>query len=120
MKALRLKSVLDEIDASQGELARATGLSRPAVNGLINSGMWPKRTKREALRKKITEFVKRRGGQITALFDVEKKKAPSRTHATRPVPANSKVTDEDSIMLLRKQSLTPDARRHFQLPRDPF
>lgn len=115
---LRLKAVLDALDVSQGELARATGLSRPAVNALLNRGVWPARGKRESLKKKIADFVKRRGGAIAGLFDVEKK-APPRRHAAKPVPANPN-TDEESPMLLKKHSLTPETRRHFALPRDPF
>lgn len=120
MKTLKLKSVLDAIGVSQGELARATGLSRPAINALINRGVWPSRVKRDALKKKISDFVKRHGAPVTAgLFEVEKK-APPRRHAAKPVPANPNTTDEEESMLLRKQSLTPETRRHFHLPRDPF
>lgn len=119
MKALQLKSVLDALGVSQGELARATGLSRPAINALVNRGVWPSRMKRDALKKKICDFVKRHGAPVTAgLFEVEKK-APPRRHAAKPVPANPNHDEEES-MLLRKQSLTPETRRHFQLPRDPF
>lgn len=123
---LPLKTVLDELQVSQGLFARSVGLSRPAANALLNNGIWPVRVNRAAIKKKILQFVK--GYAIAAgfdiggdgsLFEVARKKAPPRSNATRPdVPTNQ--IDEDLSMLLRKQTLTPEARRHFLLARDPF
>jgi len=47
---LVLKSVLDDLGLSQGVLARVTGLSRPAVNALVNNGAWPARAERDSLK----------------------------------------------------------------------
>src|SRR5690606_2965037 len=118
-QSLRLKAVLAEASIQQDKLARAVGISRPALNGLLNHGQWPRKVDRAALKKKITAYVKSHGGEADGLFDVEK--APPRRHAAKQVsPPIPNSTDEEMSMLLRKQTLTPDTRRHFHLPRDPF
>lgn len=115
MTTLVLKSVIDDLGISQGALASVTRLSRPAVNALLNSGAWPARADRGALKKTITNFVKSKGGQVAGLFDAAKKKAPT------PDPASTSTkTIEEISMLLRKQTLTPEARQHFLLATDPF
>jgi type II secretory pathway predicted ATPase ExeA len=49
-----------------------------------------------------------------------------KTTACTKVPAlalstpTKPITEEDIPMLLQKQTLTPEAREHFKLPRDPF
>jgi type II secretory pathway predicted ATPase ExeA len=117
---LRLKSALDAAGINQQQLARAVALSRPALNALLNHGQWPVRTDRAELKKKITDFVRRHGGYTAALFEFEKKAAP-RGNAAKPVsPPVSITQDEEASMLLRKQTLTPETRRHFMLARDPF
>ena len=54
-----------------------------------------------------------------AAADLAKKKPPQRANAARAI-APTPTTVEDDAMLLRKQTLSPATRQHFQLPRDPF
>ena len=108
---LQLKAILREAGIKQGSLATAVGLTRPALNSLINHDRLPRRYNRAAIETGITSFLKAHGADW------------ARWHLQAPHgrAANSDDTeDEDEIMLLRKQTLTPQARRHFGLTADPF
>lgn len=108
---LGLKLVLDALDLSQGEFARAVGLTRPQVNELVNHGHWPRGARQVEIKQRIRSFVRQRGGDTRGLFE-----AAIASEVTQPSPE----PDEEHEMLLRKQSLTPETRRHFSLARDPF
>lgn len=117
MTALRLKTVMADASIKQGEMARAVKLSRPALNSFINRGVLPQGVDRSRLQADIVRFVRERGIAAERLFEV----APPCANTAEPVspPVHSQDQEEMS-MLLRKQSLTPAARRHFSLNRDPF
>lgn len=118
-KILQLKTLLSELGVQQVELARELNFSGPTITQFLLHGIWPKRTKRAALEAEITRFLISRGatpGQVATAFDVEEW-TPERSSA----PASDvPTTQEDDVMLLRKQALSPTARRHFGLVRDPF
>lgn len=114
---LRLKRALADAGITQGEVAVAAGLSRPALNAFINRGQLPLGTDRAAVERQIRVFIKGRGGNVGGLFEV----APPCSNTAAPVPHQPEKADqEETQMLLRKQSLTPQARQHFRLSRDPF
>jgi type II secretory pathway predicted ATPase ExeA len=115
---LRVKSVIQEAGIKQGAMAVACGLSRPALNGFINRGVLPLGVPREAVERAISDVIKKHGGPTAGLFEV----APPRANAAEPIspPSPTKDQIEEESMLLRKQNLTPAARRHFALARDPF
>lgn len=125
-EVLRLKLVLDALGIPQGQFACDVGLSRPALNAFMNHGHLPPRCDAAAVKRKITALVRRHDPSVPAkLFELvqlaEKKKAPPRGNATEPTaPSSPVLSDEEVSMLLRKQSLTPETRRHFLLARDPF
>ena len=65
---LALAPVLAQLGMSQSELARASGLSQPAVNRLVRLGQWPARGQ-AAARTRIETALRAagaRGVQITA------------------------------------------------------
>jgi type II secretory pathway predicted ATPase ExeA len=95
----RLKTVMQDAGIKQGVLAAAAGLSRSALNVFVNRGSLPVGVDREDVERRIAACVKAHGGPTAALFEDPK---------------------EDLAMLLRKQSLTSAARRHFNLVKDPF
>ncbi len=122
MTALRLKAVMRACELSQQELVRVTGVPRPRLNEFINHGHWPRGADRKRLKKKITSAVWSHGGPTAALFKFEPEKPAARANAPQvkaPPPIHSH-DDDEVAMLLRKQSLTPETRRHFLLARDPF
>ena len=117
MSALRLKSLLSTASITQGELARAAEISRPALNSFLNSGALPRGADRARTEALITDFVRRRGMAVDGLFEV----VPPCVNTAAPVSPAEPIQDpEEMSMLLRKQNLTPAARRHFSLQRDPF
>lgn len=122
---LALAPVLAQLGMSQSELARASGLSQPAVNRLVRLGQWPTRGQ-AAARTRIEAALRSagaRGAQITAVFAHGKKQlAPECLQHAEAAPVNPEPTEpkEEEPMLLRNETLTPAARRHFKLQRSPF
>jgi type II secretory pathway predicted ATPase ExeA len=117
--SLRLRDVLDAAGIKHAELARVCGVSGATVSLLLSRRQWPRRKElAQQLREQITEFLTSRGLSAADVF----KKAPTRANAPEPVtPAKPNENhNEDPDMLLRKHSLTPSARLHFRLSRDPF
>lgn len=116
---LRIKAQLAEARIRQEDLAEAVNLSRPALSGLINHGLLPARYERAKVEQAITSFLLQRRVPDAARW--LEKAEPARVNAPAPVSPQQDPTHlEDFAMLLRKQSLTPQARRHFQLSGDPF
>jgi hypothetical protein len=119
---LRLKSILAAAGIKQGALANAVGLSRPALNGLINHDRLPAAHSRADVDASINRFLCANGASATDWF---KQEEPPCTNTAAPDspqqdPATDEISDEEFQMLLRKQVLTPQARRHFGLTADPF
>jgi type II secretory pathway predicted ATPase ExeA len=127
---LRLKAVLSSLGVSQRACAQAVGIARWDLNELVNLGRWPRSADRRALTTAIKAFVAERGGKTRGLLLPEKASPAEHPGAATepaapPAPPESdhepvQLSEEEESMLLRKQSLTPEARRHFQLARDPF
>lgn len=122
---LALAPVLEQLGMSQSELARASGMSQPAINRLVRLGQWPARGQ-AAARTRIETALRAagaRGAQITAVFAHGKKQlAPECLQHAEAAPVNAEPTEpkEEEPMLLRNETLTPAARRHFKLSRSPF
>lgn len=118
---LRLKSILAAAAIKQGELAEAIGLSRPALNALINHDTLPRGCDRAATAGCIDQFLWSRGVQRA---DWHEKEEPPCVNTAAPDspqdPAINEISDEETSMLIRKQKLTPQARRHFNMVADPF
>lgn len=102
---LRLKALAAAYDLRHDELARAAGVSRPALSGLINHGTLPRRCDRDQVFSRITAALRQAHVRNAEQWQLD-------DHDTTP--------PEDTAMLLRKQNLTPQARRHFLLGGDPF
>lgn len=118
---LALKPFLQFANISQAKLARAVGVSPATMAQLLNKEIWPSTPDRATLENKI----------VNALWEMDF--SVSDEHF-RTVPTASTVetenngitddaqllTEEVADMLLRKQSLTPQAKKHFGLFKDPF
>ena len=115
---LRLKAYLAKHHISQAELARSIGISRAAMTNLLNKGEYPKR-EREVV-PKIERALQAKGiPTFPGLFEAV---APDRLQADEGIP-NITTNEEATLeitMLLRKQTLTQQARKHFSLFQDPF
>lgn len=116
MSALGLPENLRDWMAEQGinvaAMARALDMHRPTLSQIINHGRWPT-YRRAQLHTRITAWLADAGLPGT-------KKAPKRSNAPGPVVPPTEESKETDPMLLRKASLSPAARQHFKLTRDPF
>lgn len=120
---LALKKTLNELGLLQTALAIHCNVSDATIAQLLNHGLWPKtETKRNELRAKILEFLAPYNAANDAVFDVVEAEPMKHLQAV-PKPIVSKAdnkSEEDDHMLLRRQSLSPEAKRHFGLMRNPF
>lgn len=118
---LRLKSILASAGIKQGTLASAVGLSRPALNSLINHDVLPATYDRNAVVTGITCYLRDACAPWTDWLKQEEPPCVNTAAPDSPQdPATNEISDEEFQMLLRKQTLTPQARRHFGLVADPF
>jgi type II secretory pathway predicted ATPase ExeA len=108
--AMQLKKVLEELKETQRELANWLRISPSAVSQIINHELWPLQTAPEELKGRIREFLKEKNAPASAIAGAFKMAAE----------AAVSTTTEDYLMLLRKQALNPDTKKHFGLFRDPF
>ena len=121
-------ALLKDLGIPQSELRRATGLSRSAVSRICANGEWPVRGARQASQQ-IDVYLRTRGLTRKQMLDCRaalamtnlKKLAPVSLQlagAVPVVPVNE--TEKEDTMLLQNEALSPEARKHFNLPRNPF
>ena len=115
--SLQLKEILAAEGIGLRVLASAIGSSKSTLSRVCD-GKWPShQAKQMRLRADIQKYLETQG--INAL-DAFKEKASTRCCVLRPVVPPTHKDEETPDMLLRKQSLSPAARQHFGLARDPF
>lgn len=110
---MRLKQLLEGLAHPQRAVADAVGISPAALSAIVTRGHWPRRD---------TEGVKARLLDCLTASGVSKAAALAALNETKPgKPGKTEPTDtEDDPMLMRKQTLTPQAKRQFALVRSPF
>lgn len=119
-----MKAVFEALGLSQRDIARASGLSQSAVSR-IAAGIWPTRGAVQA-RQKLDACLRANGAtpaQLLALYAPQKEVGPGELQLTEAAPEAQDLnpeTPEEETMLLENQALSPDARKHFNLPRNPF
>ena len=116
---LNLRPFLIEHNLTQASVARQVGISKAAMTNLLK-GEWPVKRNKEELKQNIIRALESKGLSASQrLFEVEIAPAELQPDGDDSRATNQKATLE-SLMLLRKQTLTQAARRHFSLFRDPF
>jgi type II secretory pathway predicted ATPase ExeA len=110
---LALRKLLQKRYITQAKLARAVKVSPATMTQLLKYGIWPTNPPRDALQASITEALAAMNIAVTAAH-FEPVAAPTATETQTEHPI------QDIDMLLRKQTLSPQARKHFGLFRDPF
>ena len=121
---MSLSVVFNDLGLSQRDIARSSGLSQPTVSRIAARGKWPARGAAQA-RQKLDACLRAHGAtptQLLALYATpENQLAPSAVtpEAAHEVPVTAEIPEEET-MLLQNQSLSPEAREHFGLPRNPF
>lgn len=129
MRIMKLKSVMWQLGISQSEMAGAIekadgqSISQSTMAQLVNHDLWPKTMERTALERQIKTLLFARGANdehVRDLFVMEEADA-AKVLADRAASAlNNANSKESDYMLLRKNTLTRQAREHFRLPCDPF
>ena len=119
---LQLKYALERAGLKQAAVADALGVSPATVAQIVNHGIWPRSFNQVDLMTNIRAMLEAAGAsqaEIDGAFDEVVEPRANAAHRTQPEDVNQTEPSEES-MLLRRQTLTPDAKRHFSLFRDPF
>lgn len=119
---LALKPFLQKRGVSQAKLADAVEMSPAAIAQLLNHEQWPTVPARGELERRIAGALKKHGiGAIDSRLFEPVPTAPTagteNNNAAEPAPT---LTEEVHTMLLRKQTLTQQAKKQFGLFKDPF
>ena len=104
---LRLRRLMRDAGLQLSDLAAHVGTSRAAMSLLANHGIWPANNA-DAVAAGIDAFLLAHNAANDAWRESEQSIKPQ------------EQPEETLAMLLRKINLTPQARRHFNLPGDPF
>ena len=126
---MSLVSTLAALGLSQRDVARAASFSQSAMSRLVSHGEWPAKGAR-LVRSRMEQYLRQHGAtaaQLLTLFSAPATPAKKLasvgsypTEAVPEVPCNQTENPEEETMLLQNESLSPDARKHFSLPRNPF
>lgn len=120
---LQLKQILQEISQTQSDLARHLKCSSATVAQICNYGIFPKKPDGKTVRSGILKFLAAHGASDQSCrraFDAAPQIPPSPPLTKGGAQRAGDFQPQEEIMLLRKQTLTPAARKHFELFRDPF
>ena len=120
---MMLRDLLQSARISQAALGAGARLSRGALHRLLSDGTLPVRDAEAPQR--IADFLARHGVDRSALenlFTAAKEVAPNVVqHAGADPEANpSDESEQEEVMLLRYEALSPHAKKQFGLPRSPF
>lgn len=133
-RPLKLKALMERHQVFQTVMAEELGLSRSALSALLNHGVWPVKVEQQTLRARIKQLMQQAGADrrhIEAMFtkegtgrsvrDLPRDEAPGApTPRASGSPPESASSMKEIHMLMRKQGLSPDARRAFGLFANPF
>lgn len=115
---LKLKNILQQMKKTQHSLADYCGFSDATIAQLINHEQWPKGVAAIDLRDGIVEFLSEHG--LDAYEQQPFQKVELECSNTQAPDHQSNQSVEDIDMLLRKQTLTPAAKKLFGIPKNPF
>lgn len=110
---MSIKELLSDCAPSRRKLAEALSISPAALSQLLNHGALPKRRWpeiRETMLSLAAAHGKAESDMEAALKELEQ----------QPVPALENKAEQEEPMILRKQTLTMQARQAFGLVRNPF
>lgn len=111
---MSIKELLSDCAPSRRKLAEALGISPAALSQLLNHGALPKRRWPE-IRERLLSLAEAHG------TDRKETEAALKELEQQPAPApENKAEQEEEPMILRKQTLTMQARQTFGLVRNPF
>jgi len=125
---LNLKTIIDGLpELSQRMVADAAGMSPAAFCQLVNRDAWPKRLGMGEIRQRIEDCLLTHGVPREQLRDAFVRHGVAKHETNYTHQAKAKFTaastaepEQEGIMLLRRQGLFPETKRHFRLTRNPF
>lgn len=119
---LALKPYLQAAGISQAKLSAAVGVSPATMAQLLNHQQWPTTPAPEDLELSIVKALRGMGqtGIHAALFEPIPTAPTAGTENEHVADTTQTLTEEVADMLLRKQTLSPQAKKQFSLFRDPF
>jgi len=131
---LELGVVAARLGVSVTLMAERVGISRTAIANLLTNS-WPVNTPREHITSTLLQLMEERGAtddELAALFHAYGRRVgtaarslvrgPDQRAPELPLPSHltPRTNPEENEMLPLKAVLTPQARRHFSLFRNPF
>ena len=129
---IRLKAVLVDNRIKQSEWAAAIkqeggrgkgkGLSEPAASLLLNYGTWPRTTNPETIKSQTVTFLTERGVTPFELKNIWSELVEGEMKSYERAAYANPNTDEPvkETTIPETEMLTPTAKKHFGLFRDPF
>ncbi|MDG9993307.1 AAA family ATPase [Acinetobacter ursingii] len=111
-KIKTLKELIEQTGCSQIELAKQIPLGQAALNLMINKAVFPKRM--PDAQERVTNILIAKGIDRTSIDAAFALLKPTVT------TQRNEAIEEEEIMLLAKQSLTPQAKKTFGLFSNPF
>lgn len=110
---LNLNHQLAALGVTRKQLAEHLSISRPAMSAICNHGQWPINQNKTDMQRAITSLLKEKGASaltLATLFET----------ASATTTADDATPSKEFEMLLRKQRLNQQTRKHFTLFADPF
>ena len=126
MSALSL--LLTQMGLTQSDLVKSLRLTRSTVSRMVSTGQWPARGGAQ-VRDEVVAYLRMQGAMLVALRTLPPiTPAPNKLASAGLQPAEAvspeapllTETPKEEPMLPKKESLTPETRSHFGLPRSPF
>lgn len=116
-----LKQLLKQHDLTQSSLCKPLGVSTATVNLFINHGLHPKKHAAE-FKAQFIELLQSKG---IAHHDIYKALDANQSHTINDQALDRETgsttqPEEEQLMLLRKQTLTPEAKKKFALFKNIF
>ncbi|ENX33913.1 hypothetical protein F889_02577 [Acinetobacter colistiniresistens] len=115
-----LKQLIEDTGHSQREFSKIVGMSTAGLNQLVLKGLFPKQKDAEAIITKVLLEKHIDQSSITAAFNLLKAMYSAPYHPQAHIEPKKIEPEEEEIMLLAKQSLTPQAKKQFGLFNNPF
>jgi len=120
---LLLKRFLQQHGIKQAYLARQAGISPATMAQLLNKEIWPSTPTPDELKTSITKTLTTLGVETVDSLLFEPVPAAPTAGTEIEITAGKEqqpLTEEVQDMLLRKQTLKPQAKKAFGIFRDPF
>lgn len=123
---LEASVIAAEIGINLREMAERAGISKTMMGDILLNNVWPVRTDRHEIEAALRDLFRERGAseeQLAVLFHAHIRKRPRdgtdyhivRARPDRASSSRKPQPPQEPNVLLAKQTLSPEARRHFTI-----